>query len=553
MGNREKESNGIIKYTFSISAIVLVGKVIGFLKQAVIAWAFGANATTDIYFAADGYTSMFGQIMGQSVGPTVLTRYVKLDEEGQKDKAKKLIKESFFFFGLIGIIVVSANILLSSNICNLIGISYTASQKQELKFFLIALCPVMIFTSLSGVSQGYLDAHKRFLPARLCSIFFSVSIIVFVIAFRQVLGLRSLLFGFLFGYVAHTVYMLSLVIPRTGVFFGNPFKDNEFRQMMKRFVPLVVGNSIVDLGHLIDKIVASSLVAGSVSALYYGQVISSDIVNAVIVSSIGTVLLTTLTKKVASNSNIQDIRNQLQITLCSMTFLAGIIMSLYMVEGVDLIRLFFERGSFDSDSTLIVAEIASCYAFGFIFIAGREILVKAHYAFQDTLTPMINSIIGVIINLVGSVVLSRIVGVAGVAIATSGSMAVVSIISLFTLRKHLRAFPINKHGGLDLCKIAVAIVVSVAVVTVGPVGSVTLSFSTVTEPGSIVPILYDVLFWETVMFSKPISYVPFGASESILKLSVHIGLAIDGAVSPIGRIAIMPVSPLMLKLQLPFL
>ena len=458
-----KSRDNAVKHTVSISVIVLLGKALGFIKQAVIAWAFGANATTDIYFAADGYTSMFGKIMGSSAAPTVLTKYVKLDEEGKKDKAKQIVRESFFFFGIIGLLLTAINILFSTNICNIIGISYSADQKQELHLFLIVLCPVMIFTSLAGVSQGYLDAHRRFLPAKLCSLFFSVSIIIGVVAFRQILGLRSLLYGFIFGYAAHTVYMLSLVATKTGIFFGNPFKDSEFRQMMTRFLPLVVGNSIVDLSHLIDKIVASSLAPGSVSALYYGQVISSDLVNAVIVSSIGTVMLTTLTKSVASHINKREIRDQLQFSICAMALLTGLITSLFFVEGVDLTKLLFERGSFNSSSTAIVSTIANFYAFGFIFIASREVLIKAHYAFQDTLTPMINSVVGVVINLIGSITLSKMIGVAGVAIATSISMAIVSVLSMFTLKKHLGAFPINKSGAVDILKIIISIIITVLI------------------------------------------------------------------------------------------
>ena len=197
----EKKDN-IIKNSLTISVIVFIGKILGFVKQAVVAWAFGANASTDIYFAADGYTSMFGQIMGTSVAPTVLTRYVKLEEEGEKRKAQKLIQQSYIFFGIVGIVLVLLNMLFSSHICNLIGISYSPEQKSELRIYVIALCPVMLLTSLSGVSQGYLDAHRRFLPAKLCSLFFSISIIVSVLLFHNQLGLKSFLIGFLFGYVA---------------------------------------------------------------------------------------------------------------------------------------------------------------------------------------------------------------------------------------------------------------------------------------------------------------------------------------------------------------
>ena len=88
-----KEKN-VVKSSLAISAIVLIGKALGFVKQAVIAWAFGASATTDIYFAADGYTSMFGQIMGQSVGPAVLTR------KEIRSRQNNLLSNAFSSLGL---------------------------------------------------------------------------------------------------------------------------------------------------------------------------------------------------------------------------------------------------------------------------------------------------------------------------------------------------------------------------------------------------------------------------------------------------------------------
>ncbi len=455
-----KEKNSIVKHSVIISVVVLIGKILGFVKQAVIAWAFGSNGVTDIYFAADGYTSMFGEIMRTSVAPTILTRYVKLNEGGQDEKGRKLIQECFLFFGIIGILLVAVNVLLAPTICNVIGISYTNAQKAELVFFLRALCPVMLFTSVAGVAQGYLDAHNRFVPAKLCSFFFSFSIIICVILFRNVLGLRSLLYGFIFGYALHTIFILSLVITRTGILWKNPLKDVEFRLTMSKFMPLLVGNSVVDLGHLIDKIVASSLVVGSVSSLYYGQVISNDLVNSVIISSVGTVLLTSMTKKVTHKNDTNEIIMHIQSVMSAMTIIAGLLTVLYIVEGKDLIRFFFQRGSFSADNTNSVTGVAICYAIGFIFMANREVLIKTHYAFQDTFIPMINSVIGVVFNLIASLILSHFMGVAGIALATSLSMVLVCSISYLTVKKHLGKYPLNMIAVADLLKVSVALFIT---------------------------------------------------------------------------------------------
>ena len=455
-----ENKKNIVKKSASISLIVLAGKVLGFVKQAVIAWAFGSNALTDVYFAADGYTSMFGQIMSQSVGPTVLTQYVKLSEEGREEEAKKLIRNSYLFFALLSIAVIAFNIIFSRQICDLIGISYSADQKAELRFFLIALSPVMFCTAMIGVSSGYLDSHNRFLPGRLTSLFFSVCIIVAVVLFKDILSLRALLYGFLLGYVLHLLLMTGLVVPKVGIGFGNPFKNPEFVSMIKRFVPLVVGVSVVDFGHLVDKVVASSLESGSVSALHYGQVISSDVVNAVLITSVGAVLLASISRSIAAKTETSRLIEQIKSIMCTMTFISGCLSVLYFIEGRDLIKMFFERGNFDSQNTVLVSSVASFYATGFIFMAIREVLINTHYAFRDTVSPMVNSIVGVAVNLVGSIALSRVMGIAGVALATSLSLLTVFIMSIFTLKKHIHKFILDRECVIDFAKTCIAMLLA---------------------------------------------------------------------------------------------
>lgn len=457
-----KETN-IVKKSASISLIVIIGKVLGFIKQAVIAWAFGSNLMTDVYFAADGYSSMFGQIMSQTVGSTVLTQYIHLNERGDENASKKLIRDSYVFFASLSLIVIFINFLFADKICSVIGISYSGEQRAELKYFLVAMLPVMLFTSMIGVSAGYLDSHNRFLPGRLTSLFFSVSIIAFVVLFQKQLGLRALLYGFLLGYILHMILMLALVLSKVGIGISNPFKNPEFVIMIKRFLPLVSGISVVDLGHLVDKIVASSLEAGSVSALHYGQVISSDIVSSIIISSVGTVLLTSITRSVETEFDVGKLKVKLLNIMSAMTFVVAGITALYFVEGVDLIRFFFQRGNFDGSNTALVTSVAISYSVGFVFSANRDILVKAHYAFKDTKSPMINSIAGVGVNAVLSIALAKVKGIAGVALATSLSMIFVFIMSAITLKKHIKEFILEKSFFIEFLKSCISVVITVLV------------------------------------------------------------------------------------------
>lgn len=453
--------NTILKKSTSLGVLVICGKALGFVKQAIIAWAFGANALTDVFFTADGYASMFGQIMGNSVPPTVLTQYIKVQKD--EKRANAIIQNSCLFFGALSIIVILINTLFVNQISSAIGLAYSEEQLKDLSWFLVAMLPVMLFTSMTGVAAGYLDSHSRFIPGRINTIFFSASIIFVVLVFRQMLGIRSLLVGFLLGYILYMIYMLILVLPKVGLSFKNPLKNSDFISMIKRFVPLVIGISIVDLGHLIDKVIASSLEEGSVSALYYGQVISSDIVIAVIIASVGSVLLTSLTRSVAGETDIHTLKTQIQRIMCTMSFVMVGITALYFVEGADLIRLFFQRGSFDESNTKVVSAVAISYSVGFIFMANRDVLVRAHFAFQDTLSPMINSMIGVGVNIVLSIMLAHYMGVQGIALATSIAIAFVFVLSVITLRKHIYSIVISQDCALDMMKSIIASALTIIV------------------------------------------------------------------------------------------
>ena len=274
------------------------------------------------------------------------------------------------------------------------------------------------------------------------------------------LGIESMLIGFLIGYGFHAVYVTALA-KRYFSFGKIKKKDESFIRVMRRVLPLVVGNSIVDIGHLVDKIIASSLVAGSVTYLYYGQVISNDLVNSVIITTIGTVLLPSLTRMAVSRCDGYTVANYISVIVGIEVSIVTFIVGLFVVEGIDFVKFFFERGSFSFEATMYVTGIAICYAVGFIFIAIREILTKTYYAYQDTVTPMKNSAIGVIVNTVLSFILSRFIGVFGIALATSISMAFVAFMMCRSIKKHIGIYPLNKQFFASFVKVLVSAIATI--------------------------------------------------------------------------------------------
>lgn len=455
----DKKSQSMLKNSAMIAVLVLFGKLLGFAKQSIQAWAFGTTAMTDTYLSADGYMSMIGQILSTSLAPVVLTSYIKVKSEKDDNRAKQFVKTCIIIFSLISGLIIVLNAAFAKPIAKLIGVSYTSSQLDQLSQYIYMLLPIILAGSIVGVTGGYLQGKKIFWPTQLLTYFFSISIIVCIFIFKDSIGINSVVVGFVLAYI---LYSLTLIICAKDVFRTNgllSIRSDEIKDVIRRLLPLIISTSIVDVGHLIDRVVASSLSSGSVSYLYYGQIISNDIVFSVFVIPVSTVLLPTLTEDAVSGNRIK-VRNGIKSSISTLLFILAAIAVLYIVAGHDLIELVFQRGNFDSVSTDNVFRVVCGYTVGMFFMAGREILTKGHYAYHDTFHPMLNSILGMIINMVLSILLSKKMGSMGISLATSISYFVVFCILLVSIQKHIGKVKLNTTLILDAVKVVIAMVIS---------------------------------------------------------------------------------------------
>lgn len=469
----KNSSKKIVKSSIYIMIVVLLGKVLGFIKQMVIAWKFGTSSSIDVYFTADSFTLMFAQIILLSVPPAIVTIFLKL--KGNHKEESNFVSSTFVFLTIIGIVLSVFICIVSLPLSNILGISYTSLQKDTLSKYIIYLCPAIIFACVSGVSSGVLQSKNKFLQDKMLGIFLSMSIILFIFALEEKLKVNSLILGFVFGYFIYTLMMVIMLTKNIKIRLINPFQNETFKKFLRILIPLLIGTTIVDISHLIDKIIASSLESGSVSALYYAQIICSDLVNSVIISTIGVVLLPKLTIDVEKKSKqevINTIRKVLKITIPIIALIA----LLYIFEGKYLVKIVFERGQFNQESTIIVSNCVIGYSIGLIFMLTKEILSRYFYAINDTFSPMISNIIGIITNIILSIVLSNLLGVQGIAYATSISIVLSNIILLLLLKKNICTVKLFDKGFIiELSKLT--LIISVTCIIGLYVSTVSLGYS----------------------------------------------------------------------------
>lgn len=433
----------VLTVTVIVSFIAIIGKLIGFLREAVIAAFFGATSATDAFFFAQSMPAMIFPAVCSSISTAFITMYVtKLTQEGEEEGGK-FASHSLAATLLLAILLSLLALLLTPYIVALLAPGFSGDTLSLAIFLTRIVMGSFVLIMAQYMFGAILNARKFFYGVQVAGLLFNI----FVIAVTLLLGKGQSIVALTITVVAgHLVQVIILVIfcrrrAKTRIAL-NPFHA-DVKGLMVLAVPILLGNSIVQLQVIVDKILASLLQEGTISALSYAGSLNT-IVTGVFVVSLSTVLYPTLTENAAMSDMKMYSKNLMQ-SISGLILVLVPISLITMIFATDIVSAVFERGSFDRTATELTSTALFCYAIMYTFIAIRSVLTNAFYAIKDTRTPMINSSIGVASHIVCSIVLSRYIGIAGIALGASLSSIIAASL---LLRNVCKAIPDLSLAGL---------------------------------------------------------------------------------------------------------
>lgn len=428
----KRTSNGIVKSTLVVSCIVLVTKLLGFVRQMIISAGFGATAETDAFYASSSFVNSFTILVFSSLSVTLLSQYMEAKECG--DENRLLISALKVFIPLS--LVISALLAIGANpLSYLLAPDMSADGRKSLVTSLRILSIVVVPYGTLLILNVALEGNGIFAPGRLPALFQNVFVVVTALLFwgqQSFLPLVLALVVSFFVSLACVLASAGKVITLDG---AGCFDRRRIKLVVAATIPLLVGNAIYEVNSIADKAIASFVGEGSISALTYGQSVN-EIVSGIVIYALSTVLFAQFAKYVAKNDS-QSLTKTLYDSLSGLTIVLVPLTLIVVVCSNDIVGILFLRGQFSSEMALATAGVVSGYALGFLPTAFRSILVKAHYAFMDTKTPMINGAVSVALNVILSILLSSCLGIGGIGVATSIAMVISSLMYLISIRKRL--------------------------------------------------------------------------------------------------------------------
>ena len=459
----------LFRSTARVSAMTGLSRITGLGRDIAFAQLLGGGMFADAFFVAFRIPNFFRRIFAEGAFSSAFVPvYSEFETEGGYLRAKIFLELILGRLSLILLIVTVAGVLGAPILVNILAPGF---QNDPYKFQTTVTAlrytfPYLFFISLVAMAGGILNTRDRFsIPAitpALLNVCLVLSIIFFVPIFENptiALSIGVLIAGFIqLGFQLPFLRMEGrLPLPRIR---ANLEKDKVAQEGAKKvwnlMLPALFGVSVAQLNVLINTILASFLVTGSVSWLYY-----SDRLMEFPLGVFGVALATVTLPALASHHNKQASREFSETLDWSLRLACFIAIPASVGLGIlaqPLIMVFFQYGEFNALDTTMAARSLVAFSYGLFAFILIKVLAPGFFAIKDTKTPVKAGVIAVVVNIVFSLALIQPLQHVGLALSTSIAGYANAILLFFWLRK--RAIYVPMRGWLTyLCRIMLAVLV----------------------------------------------------------------------------------------------
>jgi putative peptidoglycan lipid II flippase len=382
-----------------VMVLFVASRLLGLLREVVIARQFGTSAEMDAYLAAFRLPDFLfyvvaGGALGSAFIPTFTGFLTRRDMPGAWRLASAVINWIVLILSVLGGL---AALFAPWLVQTFFGDFDPAQQALTAELMRWMLLSTVIF-GVSGVVMGILNAHQHFLLPALAPVMYNLSIILAALFLGPAWGVRGLTAGVVLGAAAHLLVQLPGLIQK-GMKFRPVLavRDRSLHEVGRLMAPRVLGLAAVQLNFVVTTILAASLAEGSITALNYGWIIML-LPQGVIALSVATALFPTLAS-LAAQGEQAEMRHVFTVTLRNLLFLTLPAAVGLLILAVPIVRLLLERGAFNTQSTSMTAWALGFFALGLVGHAVVEIVARAFYALKNTVTPVAVGIGAMAVNI----------------------------------------------------------------------------------------------------------------------------------------------------------
>ncbi|PIR47965.1 murein biosynthesis integral membrane protein MurJ [Candidatus Uhrbacteria bacterium CG10_big_fil_rev_8_21_14_0_10_50_16] len=446
--NRQREGAAaptIVGAAVLLGATALASRVLGLIRDRLLAGTFGAGVELDVYYAAFRIPDLiftFLVLGALSAGfiPFFSKRFSK-----NSDLAWEFTNNVLHIMGAFLILLSGIGMIYTPQILHMIAPGFNAATVDQA----VGISRIMYFATillgLSSVFGGVLQGLKRFTLYAIAPLLYNIGIISGVIVTGFVGGgIATVAWGVVLGSFLHFLIQLVGAI-HSGWRYRMvwDWRDPDVRTLLYLMGPRIVGLGISQLNLIVMTAIASLLAVGSIAIFNFANNIQYVPIGIVGISF--AIAAFPLLSEQANNEDMAKMRATISTTTRNILFLIIPLSVVFLLLRIQIVRVVLGAGVIDWDSTILTAHTLAFFVLSLFAQALIPLLVRVYFAFKNTLTPALIALATAAINIVLALYWSHSYGVAGIAMAFS----LASILQLICLW----FFISRKLHGLDESRI----------------------------------------------------------------------------------------------------
>lgn len=392
--------------------LTFLAKIAGFFRDLAISYFYGASSVVDAYVIATTIPMVIFSFVGTGIETSLIPMLSKVETDGEN--------ENVFVSNIINISIVLCIVAIIVILCfptpiiRLFASGFDGeSMRMAVAFTRFSIVGI-IFSTLTYIYASILHYRNKFIAAAFSTLLMDGVVIIFVFlsscwgTFLLPLGNVAALFSQALFLRIFTKYHHKFVFN---------LRDKYSNEMIMIIIPVIIGTSINQINLLVDQTLASRIIVGGISYLNYANRVLGVALGVFILSFIS--LIFPKITNMLSDNRVDVLLKRLENWFVLLQFILIPCTVIFCLYSNEIISLLFQHGKFNSNDTAYTAAILCCYAVELPFYGIREIISRVYYALKNTKLPMYNAVLGLLINVGSSVILSFKFGLVGLPIGTS--------------------------------------------------------------------------------------------------------------------------------------
>ena len=425
-GSSDK-STSVLKAAWLIAVVTIVSKLIGFIRDIIIANYYGAAMVSDAYYYAYQIPSLSLILLGGVGGPfhsatvAIFSKLIPSIKEKPSEEVNKLystfMTATIIFFLMLSVIMFA----FPRQIMELIISGGSAEMINLGAVHLKIITPLLVIGGIVGIYYGILIIYKQFMLPNLSPIIMSLAIIGVVVAVPSDNKGVALALATTIGAVLQLVIQypnvrkLGFKLVPNFRFTNNP----HFKEICELLFPAVLSSTVGQIHIYVDMFFTSSISEGAWTAIGYANRVFQFPVGILVTAFL--VPLFPIFARLVAEKDYDGIRNYFNKGVGVLFFAAIPIIIGILVVGYDSVRLVFERGAFDETATFMVTEALWFLSVSILPYVFRDSITRVYYSFNDSATPFAVAFSSIVLKFLLNVIfIGKLhMGIGGITLSTS--------------------------------------------------------------------------------------------------------------------------------------